>query len=452
MAADHRRVVWYEGMVLDPHHLQQWDRHQQATLNARLRAVTRFDWGLLALEVDEERLANGDLVVTAARGVMPDGLAFDLPAEAELPAPRPVQEAFPSTQERLAVVLATPALRPGGTNVLLEGAERRRETRFTAEQVTVEDETTGGDERTIEVARPNLSVRFGGEPMESYVTLPIAEVVRDGSGTFRLREEFVPPALTLAASRRLDGLAGRLAERLYARHAELAARWRQVTAQREISPADVTAQALLSAIAEFAPLVDHHRRAGSHPEAFFQTLLALAGRLSAAALEAAVTPRDLPAYSHAEPSSGFASLGEAIERMLGGAAPRANYTRVPLERRTGNLSHATLDASLLNGTGVLFLAARHPEFDPERLRQDLPHMLRVASPDTIDAVLRSYTRALPVEVTRQLPSALPVDARAGYFELQRRGPFWDAIRDAGALAVFVPSEFAGTDLEILALD
>jgi type VI secretion system protein ImpJ len=124
---------------------------------------------------------------------------------------------------------------------------------------------------------------------------------------------------------------------------------------------------------------------------------------------------------------------------------------VTLERRSENLSHATLDSRVLDG-GLLFLAARHPQFDAERLRNDLPAMLRVASPDTIDAVLRSYTRALPVEAARHIPSALPVDARAGYFELQRRGPFWDAIRDAGALAVFVPSEFAGTDLELLALD
>jgi type VI secretion system protein ImpJ len=78
-------------------------------------------------------------------------------------------------------------------------------------------------------------------------------------------------------------------------------------------------------------------------------------------------------------------------------------------------------------------------------------MLRVASPDTIEAVLRSYTRALPVEPVVQPPAGLPADGNAGFFELQRRGPFWDAIQDAGQVSVFVPDEFAGAELELLGI-
>lgn len=437
--------------MLDPHHFQQADRSQRSLVNTRLRSTSRFDWGLSALEIDTERLINGDFVIRVAKGILPDGLPFDIPGESEPPAGRPIQDIFSPTQEKLVAYLAVPAERSGGTNVLLEGADRRRETRYVAGQTTVVDETTGADERIIEVGHLNVSVRFGGEPMESYVTLPIAEIVRDATGSFKLREEFVAPSVTLAASGRLQAVASRLAERLFARYDELAARWRSARSQRELTPADVTAQALLTAVAEFAPRVEHLRATRAHPEALYHTLLGLAGRLTAAVPDAQVTPRDFPAYSHAELSEPLARLTEIIEQMLGGAAPRANYTRVSLERRSKNLNYAALDSRILNG-GQLFLAARHPEFDADRLRTDLPNMLRVASPDTIDAVLRSYTRALPLEVARNIPSALPVDARAGYFELQRRGPFWDAIRSAGALAVFVPSEFAGAELELIALD
>lgn len=450
MPSDSRRVVWYEGMVLDPHHLQQQQRYHEAALEARIRAALPFAWGLTALEIDQDRLGQGDVVVRAARGVLPDGFAFDLPATAEPPAPRPLADAFPATLDRLAVVLAIPAERPGSPTVRLDGAEARREARFVAERTTIPDETTGGDDREVEVAAPRFTLRFGGEPMEAYTTLRLAEVERDASGRYRLREAFVPPVLRIAASRRLNDLTGRLAERLFARHAELAERWRTATAQRELSPADVTAQAMLAAVAEFAPLVEHHRAANTHPEALYQTLVRLAGRLSALVPHAEVNPRHLPAYAHGEPGDAFAALGDALDRLLGGAAPRANYTRVGFEQRSPNLAHATLEPAMCNG-GPLFLAARHPTVAPERLRAELPAMMRIASPDTIDAVLRSYTRALPVESARTLPSALPYDAEAGYFELQRSGPFWDAIRDAGALAVFVPSEFAGATLELLAV-
>ena len=46
MAQDRRRVVWYEGMALDPHHLQQWDRAHQRALDARLRAVPPLRLGV----------------------------------------------------------------------------------------------------------------------------------------------------------------------------------------------------------------------------------------------------------------------------------------------------------------------------------------------------------------------------------------------------------------------
>ena len=48
------------------------------------------------------------------------------------------------------------------------------------------------------------------------------------------------------------------------------------------------------------------------------------------------------------------------------------------------------------------------------------------------------------------PAGLPVDPRAAYFVPRRSGPFWDAIRDAGAMALFTPSEFADAEFELLA--
>lgn len=450
MAADSRRVVWFEGMVLDPHHLQQMDRHQRTTLNARARASSRFDWGFTSLEIDEERLANGDFVLRAARGILPDGLWVDMPGETALPSPRPIQDLFPPTRDVLSVFLAVPAERPGGADILLSGADQRRETRFSAITTQVVDETTGSEERPIEVAKTNVSIRVTGESLDAYVTLPLAEIVRDASGHYHLREGFVPPVLRIGAAAQLSTLANRLSERLFAKHAELAARWRSAGAQRELTPADVTAQALLNTVAEFAPRIEHLRASNAHPEDLYREMLGLAGRLSAAVPEASVSPREFPAYAHSDPSQGFETLSAIIERLLGGAAPRANYTRIPLVQVSEGLSTAQLDSAVLSGN-ALFLAVRHASMSSDELANGLSPILRVASPDTIDAVLRSYTRALPVEVATRLPSALPVDGSAAYFELKRAGPFWDSIRDVGALSVFIPSEYAAADLELLAI-
>jgi type VI secretion system protein ImpJ len=140
---------------------------------------------------------------------------------------------------------------------------------------------------------------------------------------------------------------------------------------------------------------------------------------------------------------------DAIERLLGGAAPRQNYVRVPLVRRRANLFEATVPPEVLQATGLV-LSVRREGVSPEHLRASLPPMLRIASPDTIDAVLRSYTHALVVDPSPTLPSGLPVDPQAAYFVPRRRGPFWDAICDAGALALFAPTEFADASFDLLA--
>ena len=43
-----------------------------------------------------------------------------------------------------------------------------------------------------------------------------------------------------------------------------------------------------------------------------------------------------------------------------------------------------------------------------------------------------------------------MDDRATYFQLQKRGPFWEAIQQSGGIALFVPAEFGTVELEMIA--
>jgi type VI secretion system protein ImpJ len=452
MAQDRKRVVWFEGMTLDPHHLQQWDRYQQSSLSARMQALTPFDWGFSELEIDREALGNGEFVLLRAGGLMPDGLIFSIPDNDPKPAARNIQSYFPATEERLPVYLCLPSERASGSNVLLQGMANGRETRYNAETILVVDENTGLDERSIEVARTNFQLRLGGESLASYSALQVGEVRRSGSGTFVPSETFVPPCLRIAASERLMAITRRLLELLVAKSTSLADRQRSVLAQRELSPADVAALSLFSTTNTYIPLLNHHFAGGaSHPEALFQTLLALGGQLSANIAGARVPPRDFPVYSHDELTSSFERMDGILRDMLGGVSPQANYQQIPLDRQRENLFTARLEATVVQ-SAHLYLVVRSDKFREEVLVTELPRMLRIASPKTIDAVLRSYTRALAIEHTTRLPSGLPVDANANYFLLQKQGPFWEAIMESNALALFVPSEFSDINMKLIAVN
>lgn len=451
MLQDRKRVVWFEGMTLDPHHFQQWDRYHLGVLNARVGSAVRFDWGLTRMDINRDRLANGEFVVERGSGVMPDGYVFDMPDSDPVPPPRNVQDAFPATDELLTVFLALPAERQGGGNVLLQNGEARRETRYRTETLNVYDENTGVDDRPVEVGRANFQIRFGREAMQEYTAIQIAEVKRDTSGVFILSETFVPTCLGLVASERLMTITRTLIERMVTRSGTLMDRHRSVLMQRELSPADMTALGLLSTLNTYIPVLNHHHaQGGSHPEALYLTLLALGGQLTAFLPDAGVHPRDFPVYDHAQLTACFNEMDRLLLQMLGGAKPKSNYVELPLQQVRENLYHAAADPALLQNS-QFFLIARSGDVPEQMLVNNLPMMLRIASPDTIDAVLRSYTRALTVEHTHRLPSGMPVDQQANYFELQKRGPFWESVTDSGTFAVFVPTEFSSVNLSLIAV-
>ena len=287
--------------------------------------------------------------------------------------------------------------------------------------------------------------------MQAYTALQVAEVIRSPGGTFALNERYVPACLTVTASERLTSLTRRLLELLVTKSASLMDRYRAASQQREVSPADVTALGLLSVVNAYIPLLNHHHTRGqSHPEALYLTLLRLAGELTAYVSDAAVHPRDFPVFDHGDLAGCFNRIDEILLGMLGEAKVQANYVEIPLNEQRENLYTASIDNALLD-SAQFFLIARSDEYDEQQLVRDLPMMLRVASPDTIDAVLRSYTRALAIEHTHRLPSALPVDPQANYFQLQKRGPFWEAIHNEAGMAVFVPSEYKTINLKLVAV-
>ena len=47
-----QRVVWSEGLLIGPQHLQQLDLYHERLLGMRLEALDSLPWGLVSLELD----------------------------------------------------------------------------------------------------------------------------------------------------------------------------------------------------------------------------------------------------------------------------------------------------------------------------------------------------------------------------------------------------------------
>jgi len=466
MDARTNKVVWYEGMTLDPQHFQQWDRYHESHLDLRIRGVTRLGWGLARVAVDTDRLANGVVSLRSCRGILPDGMVFDLPAAGPLPAPRPVAEALASTETHIVAHLAIPTPSPSRrlidrpvreAGVPANGdSEHRSEivdeqsfvhARYRAAPAAFRDDTTGADEQSIEIARPNAQIRFQGEDLDGYTSLPIARITREDTG-FALDPSFVPTVLSLGASPRLQSVAERVLELLVSRSRALTDRQREAASQREFAPSDAIRLSMLTVINTAIPALRHHLQGGAdHPADLFQTLSTLAGGLAAVAPNVPA-PKDHPTYDHRRPTEPFNALFAMIQDGLQGAQTSDAFRRLPLDQQRETLYVTPL--SERDRSATLLLAARSDARTEEHLVQQLPHMFRIASPSTIDQVLGHSVSALRVEPTRRLPPGMPVDERASYFRLLKDGPFWDQIVAEEQMAVFLPSEYADVSLDLIA--
>ncbi|MET0754431.1 MAG: type VI secretion system baseplate subunit TssK, partial [Pyrinomonadaceae bacterium] len=143
----YRKIVWNEGMLLTPHHFQQWDNYYEELLNSRIRALLPYEYGVLDIQINREAIANGNFQITNCRAVLTDGLVVNVPDTEPVPDLRVVGDHFHPEAEKLGVHLAIPAKKAGEANFQANGAKASTNLRFLQEGALVKDETSGTNEQ-----------------------------------------------------------------------------------------------------------------------------------------------------------------------------------------------------------------------------------------------------------------------------------------------------------------
>ena len=83
----HNRVIWSEGLFLQPQHFQQQDRYFERYVETRCQALIPHSWGFTEIELERDFLSIGKFGLRRATGVFPDGTPFRMPDDDPLPAP-----------------------------------------------------------------------------------------------------------------------------------------------------------------------------------------------------------------------------------------------------------------------------------------------------------------------------------------------------------------------------
>ncbi|HUF27358.1 MAG TPA: type VI secretion system baseplate subunit TssK [Gemmatimonadaceae bacterium] len=440
-------VLWTKGILLSPQHLQTQDRFVEDLLEFRCSTLAFAPWGFQRLRIDHEALAGGSISIVAARGIFPDGLLFDAPDADAVPAPKPLEGGWEQDQEHLDIYLAVPEYRHGGFNV--SAGANDAQTRYRASVLLRRDENTGLGEKPIQVARKNLRLLTSNESLEGSSAMRIARVRRDSSGQYELDPRFVPPLLDIAASDHLLGIARRLVEILAARSGTLAGTRRQRNQSlAEFGIADVASFWLLYTINSHLPQLRHlfETRRG-HPCDLFQAMLGLAGALTT--FSTTVHPRQLPAYDHDDLTSCFTTLDEMLRELLETVVP-ATSVSLPLRQVQPSVWATALDEERYLAAPQLYLAVNAPGARAD-LWPSLPHLAKVSSADRVDHLIRQALPGVALTHLPQPPTAIPIKVSHHYFRLDATGREWESIARARNLAVYLPSDFGDSRVELIVI-
>jgi type VI secretion system protein ImpJ len=447
-----QKVVWTKGMFLMPQHFQAQDEYFEQELQFRASTSTFANWGLSGIGVDEASLTNGLFTLRHCEGVMPDGLTFDMPAADELPPGRPVEELFPPTQTTLDVYLAIPQARPSARNfaIMAKTAGNTNgdvSTRYVAETRTVIDATMGADEKAIQVGKKSFRLLFGGENLEGFSSMRIAQISRNPAGTYVLSPKFIPPLLDIVASDYLMMLARRQVEVLTAKSASLALPRKQ--RGRDVADFTTTEVAnfwLLHTVNSYLPELKHIWKVRrGHPDVLFRGMLRLAGALSTFAMTQNV--RDLPDYDHDNLGESFTALDLRIRELLETVLP-SKCVMIPLQLTEKLVWSGSItdERHLKDSQFILSVSAGIPV---DELIAKLPQLAKLSAPGDVGRLVRNSLPGIGLRHLPSPPAAVPVKLDNQYFSLVQSGALWDALTQARAVSVFVPSEIANPKMELL---
>lgn len=445
----YRKIVWNEGMLLTPHHFQQWDNYNEGLINSRFQSAVPYDYGVMDLQVNNEAVANGNFQITNCRAVLPDGLMVNVPDAEAVPDLRPVGDHFSAEAESLGVHLAIPAKKAGEANFQANGAKANINLRFLQEGALVKDETTGTNEQPLAYAKSNLRIIFDDELRDGFTSMKIAELGRTPTGQFKISEEYIPPILKVSASVWLTNLVRQLVEILITKSGSLGEQRRQRTASlADFTTAEIAVFWLLHTINSSIPAMAHYFRSPLvHPERLYLEIATLVGKLMTFSVE--YHPKDIVKYDHDDLQFTFANLSAVLKELLETVIP-SRCVPIPLEKTRETLYVGRIEDERLLKEAGFYLAVRS-QMPESKLIEGVPRVVKIASRDVIDSVIGS---ALPgVVLTHSNPPPAPIPARVGfnYFMLDTIGPYWNGVAGSKVIAVYVPDEIPDETLEMYAV-
>jgi type VI secretion system protein ImpJ len=438
MAANNK-VAWEEGLFILPHHFQQESRYLEHHCNQRLGNSDENLYGLTAIDFDTEALGTGKLIILKAKGVMPDGVTFDIPVDTPAPPPLIITD----TQAVGQTVYLVLPLRKPGIGEMQDGG------RYNIITQEVKDQhSTGGEYANLKIAQLQFRLMLDSEDRSDYSTLAITRILDKGmDNTISIDPSYYPTSLSCSAMPALRRFIDEASSLMRERAKNLAER---IGSPGQAGVAEVTDFMLLQTLNRLQPQFRHLvQQKLLHPKYLYEILVQACGELATFHADSRLAAEYLP-YDHEQPGKAFHELETTLRKSLGTLMqPRA--TPIKIEKREYGTYVAMLtDQSLLQSSD--FIMAVKARMNLDQLRQQYQQQTKIASLEKLTELVNLQLPGIPLNALPVAPRHLPYHAGYTYFQLDNASEEWrNMMKNTTGFGFHVAGNFPELDIEFWAL-
>jgi len=434
------KVIWSEGMFLNPHHFQQQERYIERYIDGKCSAYGAYGWGMHHLEIDQELLKLGKISLINARGIFPDGTPFSFPDQNDLP---PVFDVPENTHDKI-VYLAIPVKRPGAIDVLpekeIQGLARYYSSKQSARDISVE----GGDNVEIDIGKLRMRLLLESDDMSGYAGIGILRIseAREDKNIL-LDEEYIPTCFDCHASLKLTGFLSELAGLLHHRGESIAGR---LADTQRGGTAEIADYMLLQLVNRLEPLTTHlSQMQGLHPVELYSEMVQMVGELSTF-VTTNKRPPVFPPYMHDNLQTTFSPVVNALRQCLSMVYEQTASALALVEKKFGIRVAQITDRTLIDS--AMFVLAVRANIPENKIQTLFPAQVKVGPVDRIRQLVNAAMPGIPLKVLPVAPRQIPYHSGYTYFEFERNNNYWKELRHSGGIALHIGGDFPGLELEL----
>jgi type VI secretion system protein ImpJ len=428
-------VHWHEGMFLRPQHFQAADRYWTETLRQSAQWDHEYNYGLQAVEISAEAIANYQVQLTLCNARMKDGTLVSLKPGGE-PDRVDLKPAF-EDEAMVRVFLAVPKLKLGSANIATAEELATDKHRFLPENRAIADESQGGNDQDIQLRKLNVRLLLSTQDLSGYELLPIAQIKRAGEGEAvpKLDDQYFPPLLAIDAWPPLGRDVVRAVYDLIGQRIEI--RCQQVI-NRGITLVSQDARDLerlfmLSELnAAYATLAILAFARGVHPFQAYTELCRIVGQLSI--FGTARRPPEIPRYDHDDLATIFYYIKQQIELLLD-AIPDFEFEQRPFIGE-GLGMQVRLESRWFGADWDWYVGVSRGTLTEAECRTLLGELAwKLGSSRQVDILFSQRREGLDLSPLAQAPRALPSNREWTYFEVNRQNVAWKDVFSTQTLAM-----------------